>query len=401
MLKEVLKSIMLSQQEWLVEDEREIPREILNDFSNLPPFVYILTGVRRSGKSTLLKQVMKAYGSKNYFNFEDSRCVEFSLKDFNTLEELFLEEYGNRSILFFDEIQNVPEWERYVRNAMDRKITVIITGSNAKLLSKELGDKLTGRHLDFEVFPFSYNEFLNYFKISRSAESFRSYLLKGGFPSFLNTGIGELHSTLVSDILTRDIFTRYNLRNYDAYRKLLSFLLSNTSKEISFNNLTNIFEFGSPNSVMDFMTYLDDAYLVFLVSKFDYSLKVQARNPKKNYSIDTGLVNFYSFSSSPDYGRLLENLVFLQLKRKKKQIWYFKGKRECDFVIKDNSDSYSTIQVSWKIDDQNEKREITGLTEAMDLFGLSEGLIITFDQEDTIRKDSKTINLLPAWKWEF
>ncbi|MBK6966905.1 MAG: ATP-binding protein [Bacteroidales bacterium] len=371
MLKEVLKSILLSQQEWLVPEEKEIPREQLGKFSSLPPFAYLLTGVRRSGKSTLLKQLMRHHGSMNYFNFEDSRTAGFELNDFLVLEELFSELPGSKPVLFFDEIQNVPGWERFVRDAVDRKKTVVITGSNANLLSMELGTKLTGRHLDYEVFPFSYGEFLAYLNLMPGSDSFLSYLTEGGFPGYLSLGKKEMLSTLVSDILIRDIFSRYNLRNQDVYRRIVQYLLSNTGKEVSFNNLKNTFEIGSASSVMDFLNYLTDAYLLFLVPRYDTSLKVQARNPRKVYAIDQGLVNFSSVSGSPDRGRLLENTVYLQLRRLGYEIWYFKGKRECDFICRNDKKVFSAIQVSWQLEQQNEKRETEGLLEAMNQLNLS------------------------------
>lgn len=399
MLKDVLKSILHSQQEWLIPEDKEIPREQLDKFSSLPPFAYLLTGVRRSGKSTLLKQLMRHHGSLNYFNFEDSRTAGFEVGDFLMVEDLFSELSGNNSFLFFDEIQNVQGWERFVRDAVDRKKTVVITGSNANLLSRELGTKLTGRHLDYEVFPFSYYEFLAYFNQSAGPDSFSTYVSEGGFPGYLSMGKKEVHSTLVSDILVRDIFSRYNLRNQDVYSRIVQYLLSNTGKEVSFNNLKSTFEIGSASSVMDFLNYLTDAYLLFLVPRYDTSLKVQARNPRKVYAIDQGLVNFSSVSGSPDRGRLLENTVYLQLRRLGYEIWYFKGKKECDFIIRKDKNALSAIQVSWQLGPQNEKREIEGLLEAMTLLNLNEGTIVTFDQEDKVIKEGKTIWLIPGWKW--
>lgn len=399
MLKEVLKSIILSQQEWLVPEEKEITREQLDRFSSLPPFAYILTGVRRSGKSTLLKQLMRHHGSLNYFNLEDSRVAGFEVNDFMIVEELFSELSGNKPMFFFDEIQNVTGWELFVRDAIDQRKTVVITGSNANLLSMELGTKLTGRHLDFEVFPFSYREFLTYFNRTSEADSFLSFITEGGFPSYLNIGKKEVLSMLVSDILVRDIFSRYNLRNQEIYRRIMQYLLSNTGKEISFNNLKNTFEVGSASSVMDFLSYLTDAYLLFLVPRYDTSLKVQARNPRKVYAIDQGLANFSSVSGSPDRGRLLENAVYLHIRRLGHEIWYFKGKKECDFIFRKGMNTFFALQVSWQVGQQNEKREIEGLLEAMNQLNLTEGIIITFDQEDEFIKDGKTIRLIPGWKW--
>jgi len=399
MLKEVLKQIILTQQEWLVPEAGEIPREQFERFLSLPPFTYILTGARRSGKSTLLKQVMRHYGSLNYLNLEDSRCAGFETTDFHVAEEVFTELSGNNSMLFFDEIQNVQGWERYVRDAVDRRKTIIITGSNARLLSHELGTKLTGRHLDFEVFPFSYREFLAYFHLKPGADTFLSFVSDGGFPGYLSMGKKEVLSTLVSDILVRDIFSRYNLRNLEVYRRIVQYLLSNTGKEVSFNNLKNVFEIGSASTVMDFLNYLTDAYLIFLVPRYDNSLKVQTRNPRKVYAIDQGLVNFSSVSGSPDRGRLLENTVYLHLRRSGYEVWYYKGRKECDFICREERNRYSAIQVSWEVGASNEKREIEGLLEAMEHLNLSEGTIITFDQEDTLVKEGKTIRLIPGHKW--
>lgn len=399
MLKEEIKAIILSQQEWLVPEKDEILREELSGFSKLDPFAYILTGVRRSGKSTMLKQIMQIHGVVNYFNFEDSRAAGFELTDFLTVEALFLELFGKNEVMCFDEIQNVEGWERYVRDAADRKKTLIITGSNARMLSRELGTKLTGRHLDYEVFPFSYQEFLQFTKSEPGAESFGSFLQNGGFPGYLKYNRKELLSILVSDILIRDIFTRYNLRNQEVYRRILQYLLSNTGKEVSFNNIKNTFEVGSASSVMDFLGYLSDTYLMFLVPKYDTSLKVQARNPRKIYGIDQGLVHFSSLSGSSDSGRLLENAVFLKMKREGKGIWYFRGKRECDFVCKTAGGQMQAVQVTWQVSSGNEKRETEGLLEAMDRLNLSEGTIITFDQEDLLRKEDKIIRLVPVWKW--
>ncbi len=399
MLKDVLKSIVVSQQEWLVAGPNEIKREQFSQLTSLPSFAYILTGVRRSGKSTLLRQLMEYHGSTNYFNFEDSRTAGFAVNDFHTIEKLFFELNGNNQLLFFDEIQNVDGWERYVRDAIDRKKTIVITGSNAKLLSRELGTKLTGRHLDYQVFPFSYREYLSYTKLKKGLDSFNAYLHNGGFPGYLETGKKEMFSTLVSDILIRDIFARYNLRNSAVYNRVVQFLLSNTGKPVSYLKLKNVFEIGSATSVMEFLNYLTDVYLLFYIPLYDTSLKVQARNPRKVYAIDTGLVHFSTASFSPDYGRLLENAVFLELKRKGKELYYYKGKRECDFICREINTGFEAIQVTWHLDPDNEQREVEGLLEAMDKLNLNEGLIITTDQQDIIKTGKKTVKLIPAWQW--
>ncbi len=398
MLKDELKNIVLSQQSWLKREEDEIDREKLASFPDLSPFAYILTGVRRSGKSTLMKQLMYKFGRKNYISFEDPRTFNFQVDDFFKLEEVFEELNGEQEQYFFDEIQNVKEWERYVRLAVDQKKYVVLTGSNASVLSKELGTKLTGRHIDIEVFPFSYEEYLVFLGTGKSADTFREYLFNGGFPEYLKRKRGEVLSTLVNDILDRDIFIRYSLKNTESYRQIARYLFSNIGKEISYNNLKNIFKLGSPSSAMDFMEFLNDAYLFFLVPRFNYSIKVQAVNPKKVYGIDTGLVNLISLSSSPDLGRLLENHVYLELRKQTKEIYYIKGKKECDFIFRPAQGAYSALQVCWQVTSENEQREVDGLLEAMNYLNVTESLIITFDQEDEIKIDGKNIYLVPAWK---
>ncbi|HRY32003.1 MAG TPA: ATP-binding protein [Bacteroidales bacterium] len=389
---------MLSQQEWLIPGQHEIPRNILKDIGELSPFGYIITGVRRAGKSTLLRQIMQERNARNYFNFEDSRTAGFEVRDFRTLEDLYLELFGSNHELYFDEIQTISGWEKYVRDALDRRKTIVITGSNAQMLSRELGNKLTGRHLDFEIFPFSYNEFIQFREYNPGPESLLSYLSHGGFPAFLSMGREELLSTLVRDILERDILMRYKLRNHGVYRQIVQYLLSNTGKEISFNKLKNVFEIGSASTVMEFIQYLTDAYLVFLLPKYDTSLKVQARNPRKVYGIDTGLVNFSSISGSPDRGHLLENSIFLHLRRQGHQIWYFRGKKECDFITRDRDHRHAAMQVCWQLGTDNEEREISGLRESMAALKLTTGRIITFDQEDMIKSADTVIEIVPAWK---
>jgi len=399
MLKDELKNIVLSQLDWLKPDADEIERSNLNSFPELTPFTYILTGARRSGKSTLMKQIMRKAVLKNYISFEDPRTFDFTVDDFFKLEEVFKELNGEQGMYFFDEIQNVKGWERYVRLATDQKKAIVITGSNASLLSKELGTKLTGRHLDLEVFPFSYREFLLFQNKDRSRETFQEYLFNGGFPEYLKKNRSEVLSTLVNDILDRDIFIRHSLKNTETYRQITRYLFSNIGKEVSYNNIKKTFQLGSATSALDFLGYLNDAYMFFLVPRFDYSLKVQAANPRKVYGIDTGLINFNSASFSTDNGRLLENYVFLELRRRKDEIFYFRKNKECDFISRSAAEVLSAFQVCWHVNAENEKREVEGILEAMNFIDITEGRIITFDQEDRIKSGDKNIQLVPVWKF--
>jgi predicted AAA+ superfamily ATPase len=399
LLKETLKEIVKSQQKDLENQNQGIPRNVTPQINLNLPFAIILSGIRRCGKSTLLRQIMKKTDGKYYFNFEDPRATGFETSDFQKLDEIFREEYGDGDCYFFDEIQNVQNWELFVRAQLDKNKHFLITGSNASLLSKELGTKLTGRHLRQELFPFSYNEFLNFTSQAKGAKSFDVYLQKGGFPEYLKYARNEILQELFNDIIMRDIVVRHKLRSPKAIKELALFLLSNVGAEFSYNNLAKTFGLGSTNTSVAFVSYLEDSYLLFTIPKFSYSLKKQSVNPKKVYAIDNGLANVNSVSFSSNKGRMLENSVFLDLRRSGKEIFYFKEKGECDFLVKEKNKVTQAIQVCYDLNEDNKGRETAGLVEALEIFGLSDGLILTFNQQDTLKIAGKNVAVLPAWRW--
>ena len=398
-LKETLRNIVKTQRENLDLAEASVEREALKQIDVKIPFAIVLSGVRRCGKSTLLKQLMKRVKEFYYFSFDDVRVVNFEVEDFQKLDEIFLEEYGKKDYYYFDEIQNVQKWELFVRTILDRKKYVIITGSNASLLSKELGTRLTGRNLRFELFPFSYNEFLSLVNKKQNISSFEEYFVNGGFPEYLKLKKFNILQELLSDILNRDIAIRHKIRNLKSLREMALYLLTNVGKEFSYNNLRKTFNLGSTNSAISFVSYFEDSYLLFTVPKFDYSLKKQLVNPKKVYSIDNGLTNVNSSSFSQDKGKMLENLVFVNLRKKYKNIFYFQEKNECDFVIKEGTKITKAVQVCFDLNEDNKDREINGLLEALEKFNLKGGMILTYKQEDEFRKKDKRIKVLPIWEW--
>ena len=398
-LKESLRNIVKRQRESLDLAEASVERESLKQIDIKIPFAIVLSGVRRCGKSTLLKQLMKRIKGFYYFSFDDIRAVNFEVQDFQKLDEIFLEEYGKKDCYFFDEIQNVQKWELFIRTILDKKKHVIITGSNASLLSKELGTRLTGRHLRFELFPFSYKEFLLLLNKKQSIKSFEEYFINGGFPEYLKLKKSGILQELLNDILNRDIAIRHKIRNLKSLREIALYLLTNVGKEFSYNNLKKTFNLGSTNSVISFVSYFEDSYLLFTISKFDYSLKKQLVNPKKVYSIDNGLTNINSSSFSQDKGKMLENLVFVNLRKKHSDIFYFQEKGECDFVIKEGTKVTKAVQVCFDLNEDNKSREINGLVEALEKFALKEGLILTYKQDDEFKINGKKIKVLPVWKW--
>lgn len=390
--KEELRSYVKSQKEELDFKDLGIKRE--QEIDGNISHIIIISGIRRSGKSTLMKQIMSKQKNQNYFNFEDPRVIDFDIRDFQRLNEIFQEE-NKSGKYFFDEIQNINEWERFIRQLHDNKAKIMITGSNASLLSKELGTKLTGRHLNYEVFPFSYNEFLEFNKKKSSKESFEDYLKKGGFPEFLKIKKNEYHRELYKNIINRDIVIRHNLRDSKIITELGIFLITNSGKEFSYNKLKNTFEMGSATTATEYVSYLEDSYILFTVPKFEFSYRKQIKNPKKIYSIDTGLSKSVSASFSQDKGKYLENAVFLYLRREYKDIFYFREKGECDFVVKERGKAILAIQVCYQLTSENMKRELNGLKEAMETLKIKNGFIITLNEEDTL----DGIKIVSAWKW--
>jgi len=342
---------------------------------------------------------MKTKRNEYYFNFEDPRATSFEVSDFQKLDEIFKEEYGQSDCYFFDEIQNVEKWELFVRTMLEKKKHFLITGSNASLLSRELGTKLTGRHLRYELFPFSYNEFLEFTSRKAGVDSFDEYLQKGGFPEYLKYNRSDILHELFNDIIMRDIVVRHKLRNPKAIKEMALFLTANIGAEFSYNSLAKAFGLGSVNSAVAFVSYLEDNYLLFTVSKFDYSPKKQAINPKKSYSIDNGLASANSVTFSANKGRMLENCVFLGLRRAGREIFYFRENKECDFLVKEKNAITRAIQVCYEINEDNKRREIDGLMEALEKFDLSEGVILTYDQKDKMEMSDKTIKVEPTWRW--
>ena len=398
-LKETLKQIVKNQKSDLLLFEYGVERECLNQIDFNLPHALVLSGVRRCGKSTLLHQLMERINNYCYFNFEDTRIINFEPDDFQKLDEILLEEYQRNDYYFFDEIQNVQKWEIFVRSMLDKQKKFIITGSNASLLSKELGTRLTGRHLRYELFPFSFKEMLAFTNLKPSTESFEKYLQQGGFPEYLKYNKAEILQELLNDIIARDIIVRHKLRETKIVKEMALYLLTNVGKEFSYNSLKRIFNLGSTNSALAFVSYFEDSYLMFTVPKFDYSLKKQIINPKKVYSIDNGLSNVNSASFSADRGRMLENIVFLQLRRKYKDIFYFKEENECDFLVKERNKIIAAIQVCYELHEDNKKREIDGLLKPIIEFNLENGLILTYNQEDEFKINGKVLTVKPAWKW--
>lgn len=397
--KEILAAVIISQRELLENLDTGTPRENEKEIKIEESFALLITGVRRCGKSTFLNQLLKKKKKGYYLNFEDPRLEGFELSDFNKAEMIMKELYGAGGIYFFDEIQNVDKWEKFIRYLTDKKEKVVITGSNASLLSGELGTKLTGRHLRIEMFPFSFREFLNLKKETPSIKSFEEYLIKGGFPEYIKNENPDVLHELLFDISMKDIAVRFGIKNTRVLNKIAIYLVSNVGKEFSYNSIKNMLEIKSVQSVIDYIFYFENAYLLFTVPRFSYSYKKQQVSPKKAYSIDNGFSYNNSVSFSKDKGKMLENLVFLELRRYFKNIFYFQEKSECDFIIKEKEKISKAIQVCFDFNEETKQREIKGIVAALNAFNLKDGLILTYNQEDEFLFEGKKIIISPVWKW--
>jgi predicted AAA+ superfamily ATPase len=387
--KEDVLAAYKGQQNLLEKENGFVERDYLKTLNPSSSHIEVIAGIRRCGKSTMMRQIANRFYNKvAYFNFEDSRVFGFEVSDFSKLDEVIGHEV---EAYFFDEIQNVSGWEVFVRQLHERGAKVFVTGSNASLLSRELGTRLTGRYLSHEVFPFSYREYLLYFSFQDTLEDFKKYVQCGGFPEFLRDQNPEILQMLLKDILFRDIAVRYGIKNTHVLMDIALYLVSNIGKEVSFNGLRNNFNVGSPTTVSDYLSWMEDAYLLFYLPRFSWSAKSISKNPKKVYCIDTGFAKSNSLSFSKDDGRLLENLVYLNLRKKFQKLFYFRERQECDFVVFEGNSCKWLIQVCDTLHPDNRDREINGLMEAMEFLKMDIGYILTLNQNDQVVINEKSI----------
>lgn len=392
-------------------------------------FVIAVVGPRRSGKSTILMQYIKKIIDNGVnprdillVNFEDYRFDEFNLKLLEDIYKLYLEKIHQKGkpFIILDEIHHIPQWERFVRTLYDSKAAnIVISGSTAKLMAPELASLLTGRYLQLDVLPLSFREFLAFkglkvgdeiaaiaqrTKIIKLLQEFMEY---GGFPEVvLKETKREILQRYYEDIIMKDVITRYKIRAIAALKTLANFYLTNVSKPVTFGSLKKFLGL-SLRTVERFSSYLEAAYLIFLLKKFHPSLKEQEKAPRKVYAVDTGIVNISGFKISENYGKSMENIVFLELKREQfdaptTEIFYWADQfgREVDFLIKRGPKVTELIQVCYNIEDlQTRERERSSLLRAMELFKVSSGLIITWDFESEEKVGRKRIRYYPLWKW--
>jgi predicted AAA+ superfamily ATPase len=419
MTPELLKQIIADQQ----EEELVAPFVSRRDEKKLNQLasnkeIIVITGVRRCGKSALLQYIRKQNKQKDYyFNFEDERLVTFTVSHFQMLQEVFVELFGNQKTYYFDEIQNIENWELFVRRLYNAGNKIYITGSNATLFSDELGTRLTGRYISCRIYPFSFSEFAGFqvpelfgkkvLSTTQTGEMlnvFNQYCQRGGFPAYVKYGQAEYLHSLYESIIYRDIIARYKITNAKPIKEMVFYLASNCSKEMSYSAIKNNLGIGSVTTVSDYCSYLENSFLCFFVNRYSESVKAQMLSPKKAYFIDHEFARTIGFRFSEDRGRMLENMVFLELKRRDYDVFYHKQNKECDFLIRKNGLLEGAIQVCQSL--QNEKtkqREIEGLLDALERHSFQQGMILTEREEGSMDVQHKgvsyKIEIKPIWKW--
>jgi predicted AAA+ superfamily ATPase len=436
--KESLYAIVKDQQGDAAQVEGTVPRELLPAISGFRgQSALVVKGIRRCGKSTLLLQAMRASYGNNfcYFNFDDERAIGFEAGDFQKLMEVFAELYGGKNALFLDEVQKVRGWELFVNRMLREGRKIYVTGSNADLLSSELGTHLTGRHTDFELFPFSFGEFLSArgaapprgrgFSTKEAAvlsRHFNEYMVLGGMPEAATGKNPPILRQVVGDIAQKDIVRRYRVRKPDELRAVLQFLLSNVANRMTFRSISESFgmkksadrlfqqwnyrnstTIKSPNTARKYFGYAKEAYLFFAVGKYERKLKVFDKNPKKIYCMDNGIVAKNSVALSEMRGALLENLVAVELLRRGRRFHYYVSKsgHETDFVVVSQAKRIvEAIQVCASPSAHETRvREERALLQALRETGLGRGKVITVDFERMAKINGKTVEYVPAWKW--
>lgn len=393
--QDIISSVIDAQSELFLQKTDSVAREFIQTLPIIENFTTIITGIRRCGKSTLMLQVLKKNFDKAlYLNFEDIRLTGFEVQDFTRLENEIKKRGLN--VLFFDEIQLVDKWEVFVHQLLNHNYKVFVSGSNANLLSREMGTHLTGRHLSVELFPFSFTEFLHFTDQRANEKTILQYMKIGGMPEYVKNQEPQILNNLVRDILIRDISVRYAIRDVETLKKLAIYLISNVGKPVSGNKLAGVFGIKSTATILEYFNYYRDSYLVEFLPQFSYSLKAQSRNPKKVYTVDNGMVETLSSNFSEDKGRKLENLIYQHLRRNYEEFYFFKETKECDFIAFEKGVPKEVIQVCFELHDENYEREVKGIQEAMSYFNLKSGLIVTHNQEDTIILEEGEITIVKA-----
>ena len=419
--KDIIKQVILKYNSLVPKNI--MPRQLVIEKNSLDKAVTII-GPRRAGKSFYLYLLFKGCEKPVFVNFEDNLMQGFKAQDLELIKESAKELFGPKGLTyFFDEIQEADGWENFVVTLVNEHCRVYLSGSNSKLLSKEISTSLRGKSLPYLLFPFSFREFLNYNKTRFDEKSlltdnkfevkklFKEYFEFGGFPEVVSTQEVSLKSRIIlsyfDSVIYKDLVERLGIKNTTLVRALINYMLNNYSNNFSISSLENhLKSTKTPYSLEDVYLILDsleDIFFAGYVKQYSRSFKKTRLSKAKVYLVDNGYIKFLSRVPN-DNGRRLENMVFVELfqrlgKAENKNIFYFSsGKHECDFVV-DEPASKQLIQVCYSLNETNKQREIDGLFEAMQFFKKKSGLMLTYDQQEELTVSGRKIKIKPVWKW--
>ena len=376
------------------------------------PLIKVVLGPRRAGKSVFSLMLLKGK-SFLYFNFDDPVLVGEKLDLYELVDELH-KFYGETKFVLFDEIQNLKGWELFANRLHRQGYNLVLTGSNANLLSMELATHLTGRHLPIEILPFDFQEFLkakNFSKFDQKPELLKlleQYMTFGGFPEVVtkNQHPRGYLDVLFDSLLFKDVVKRHKVRFSEQIDQLGSYLINNVSNQYSFRKIANILKFKSDVTLERYLKYLEEAYIIFSLSGFSAKAGERLRSPKKIYTVDNGFVASKAVQHSSDNGKLMENLVFTEFVKRgfepNRELFYYKTRngREVDFAIMNGYEISKLIQVCYDVRNLDaEQREVKSLIEASDELKVDNLTVLTWDDEREVEKNGKIVKFKPLWKW--
>ncbi|MBE6232630.1 MAG: ATP-binding protein [Bacteroidales bacterium] len=415
-----IEKVLLEQQDELEALEGEVlihrPEEDLINLNS--KLAQVVIGVRRSGKSTLCFNALRKAGVHYaYANFDDERLEELETQDLDNVLQTLYKIYGKFDYLFLDEIQNIDGWPLFVNRLLRQRIHIIITGSNAKLLSTELATHLTGRHHKIELFPFSFKDWctikeVDYTRLTTKnkgllSKAYEEYFRQGGFPELVSgeENPKEYISTLIDNIISQDIKKRYKIRNIDALKRLTHHILNETPTLIVKDTLQKIIGIKSERTLGNYLMYLNQTYLISTISKYSSRSRERSRN-EKSYAIDVSFMDKRENAfSGENLGWRLETIVYLELLRRKagteNDIYYYQGRSaEADFVVCDGNKTLAVYQVSYDIsNDKTRKREIKGCIAGAKATKCDNIFLITDHESEVIEEDGYSIQVVPIWEW--
>jgi len=380
--------------------------------------VKVIMGIRRCGKSILSYQLLKDKPFA-YINFDDENLANITAEDLNDVLEVFYEVYGDFKYILLDELQNIAGWELFVNRLQRQGFNLIVTGSNAHLLSRELSTHLTGRNISLKLFPFSFREFIKYHGVVvKNADllstkergllkkKLEEYISAGGFPEVVKDPANKkvYLQSLYSDILNKDIIIRYKIKFSKTLKEIANSLMSNIASHVSFNKIKNMFNLKSIHTALNYLSFLEESFLFFLVPRFSYKTKERAIATRKIYAIDIGMIGALSVSFSRNIGKIYENMVFLELARRMTQseIYYWQDiyQNEVDFVVKEGRNIKELIQVCYDTSNYDtKKREVCALLKSGKELKCRKLTVITDDYEALESADGRKIKFIPLWKW--